>query len=271
MRKLLLFALLLAAVAVACTKVPVTGRRQLNLIPDSLMLPIGRSAYQSAVAGLHLERKGSRHDQVTGVADGITKVAGSDRFDWHTTVIDDPETVNAWAVPSGHVAVYTGILPVCSNEAGLAFILGHEVGHVLARHGAERLSQQLAVLGGLAGLYAWTEKRSELSEQQQAVLLSAVGLGAEVGLVLPFSRKHEREADIIGMMLMARAGYPPSEAISIWDRMEAAGSGSHIPAFLSTHPSDEQRKENLRAWLPQARRRYERNALPRDTTAQLWR
>jgi predicted Zn-dependent protease len=205
------------------------------------------------------------------VAAAITDVAGKDRYDWRTTVIDDPDTVNAWAVPSGHVAVYTGILPVCRSEAGLAFILGHEVGHVTARHGAERMSQQLAVLGGLAGLYAWTEKRTELTEQQQAVVLSAVGLGAEVGLVLPFSRKHEREADIIGMMLMARAGYPPAEAVAIWDRMEAAGSGSHIPVFLSTHPSDEQRKENLRTWLPQARRRYERNALDRDTTAQLWR
>jgi len=273
MRKLL-FAILCAAVAatafLACTKVPVVGRRQFNLIPDALMLPIGTSAYQSTLADLKLLKKGEQVEQVTQVSRAITRVAGSDRYDWETAVIKEPDTINAWALPGGKIAVYTGILPVCRNEAGLAFILGHEVGHVVARHGAERMSQQLAVLGGLAGLYAWTERRTELTDEQQAVLLAAVGLGAEVGVVLPFSRKHEREADVIGMMYMARAGYPPGESIKIWDRMEAAGAGSSLPAFLSTHPSDEQRQENLRDWLQQARRRYERNALDRDTTAVLW-
>jgi predicted Zn-dependent protease len=273
MRTLLIrtFALIAATYLVlACTKVPIIGRRQLNLIPDAIMLPIGVSAYQSTLAGLKVAQRGEQHATVQDVGERIARVAGSQRYDWEFALVKDADTVNAWALPGGKVAVYSGILPVCENEAGLAFIMGHEVGHVVARHGSERLSQQLAVLGGLAGLYLYLDNKTELSEEQQAIILATVGLGSEVGLVLPFSRKHEREADVIGMMYMAGAGYPPDQAIEIWDRMEQSEGGSAVPAFLSTHPSYDDRQENLQEWLPQAKRRYQRNKLDRDTTGALW-
>ncbi len=274
MRKLLTWSmgLVLATwVVLACTKVPITGRRQMNLIPDAIMLPLGTSAYQSTLASLAVTRKGEKHETVQDVGDRIARAAGSDRYDWEYALVRDSETINAWALPGGKIAIYSGILPVCENEAGLAFIMAHEAGHVVARHGSERLSQQLAVLGGLAGLYLFMDNKTELSQEQQAIILAAVGVGSEVGLVLPFSRKHEREADIMGMMYMARAGYPPKQAVKIWQRMESAGSGSAIPAFLSTHPSHDDRQENLREWLPKAKKRYERNKLDRDTTETLWR
>jgi predicted Zn-dependent protease len=264
-------AVLAAYAALACTKVPVLGRRQLNLIPDAVMLPLGASAYQSTLAGLKVLERGEQNETLQGVGERLAAVAGSQRYDWEFALVNDDETANAWALPGGKVAVYTGLLPICENEAGLAFITAHELGHVVARHGSERLSQQLAVLGGLAGLYLYMDDRDQLSRDQQAIVLAAAGAGAELGLVLPFSRKHEREADIIGMMYMAGAGYPPKQAVEIWERMDAAGSGSSLPAFLSTHPSHGDRQDNLREWLPRARRRYERNALDRDTTETLWR
>jgi predicted Zn-dependent protease len=254
----------------SCTKVPVTGRRQLNLIPDAVMLPLGASAYDSTLAGLKVLERGEKHDALQEVGERLAGKLGSQRFDWEFALIRDADTVNAWALPGGKVALYTGILPVCESEAGLAFIVGHELGHVVARHGSERLSQQLAVLGGLAGLYLYLDNETELSEEQRTIILSAVGLGSEVGVVLPFSRKHEREADIIGMMTMAGAGYPPEEAIAIWDRLERAEGATSLPTFLSTHPSYDDRQESLAEWLPQAKRRYDRNALPRDTTVALW-
>ncbi len=265
-----LVAILAAHLALACTKVPILGRRQLNVIPDAIMLPIGASAYQSTLAGLKLAERGEQHQTVQQVGERIAHAVSGQDFDWEFALVRDAETVNAWALPGGKVAVYTGILPICSNEAGLAFIMAHEIGHVVARHGSERLSQQLAVLGGLAGLYLYLDNKTELSQEQQAIILASVGVGAEVGLVLPFSRKHEREADVIGMMYMSSAGYPPQQAIDIWERMEQGGSGSALPAFLSTHPSHDDRAENLRDWLPNAKRRYERNKLDRDTTSTLW-
>jgi len=273
MRRLLTLSLALVAtgyLVVACSKVPILGRRQLNLIPNAIMLPIGSSAYDSTLAGLEVAQQGEKHDTIQDVGERIAKVAGSQRYDWEFALVRDDETLNAWALPGGKVAVYSGLLPVCRNEAGLAFILAHEAGHVVARHGSERLSQQLAVLGGLTGLYLFLDNKTELSQEQQAIILAAAGVGSEVGLVLPFSRKHEREADVIGMMYMAGAGYPPQQAIDIWTRMEDSGSGSALPAFLSTHPSHDDRQENLQAWLPKAERRWERNQLERDTTDALW-
>ncbi len=273
MRKLFLlsFGLLLCGhLVAACTKVPILGRRQLNLVPDALMQPLGASAWDQSLAGLRVARKGEHNETLQRVGERIAAAAVGKEQDWAFALVRDDDTANAWALPGGKVAVYSGLLPICRNEAGLAFILGHEAGHVVARHGAERLSQQLTVLGGLAGLYLYLEDRTELSQEQQAIVLAAVGAGAELGVVLPFSRKHEREADVIGMMTMARAGYPPEQAVEIWKRMEQAGAGSDIPAFLSTHPSHDDREENLREWLPKAQRRYERNQLATETTTAIW-
>ncbi len=274
MRRSLIWSLaivLCGYVVLACSKVPILGRRQLNLIPDAIMLPIGSSAYSSTLATLKVAHRGEKHETVQQVGERIAKIAGANKYEWEFALVRDDETVNAWALPGGKIAIYTGVLPVCKHEAGLAFIMGHEAGHVVARHGSERLSQQLTVLGGLAGLYLYMDNKTELSQEQQAIILAAAGVGSEVGLVLPFSRKHEREADVIGMMYMAGAGYPPEEAIDIWGRMESAGSGAALPAFLSTHPSYDDREENLREWLSKAERRYERNKRAGDSTETLWR
>ena len=152
----------------------------------------------------------------------------------------------------------------------MAFVMGHEVGHAKAHHGAERLTQQLALVGGLTALDAYINGRSKLNDEQRQLVMAALGVGAEVGVVLPFSRTQESEADVIGMMLMAGAGYPPGEAIQIWDRMDKATGGAQTPAFLSDHPSSDKRQANLRQWLPQAKKRYERNKLGYDTKRPLW-
>ena len=259
-----------ALLAGACSKVPVTGRRQFNLVPDDVMLPLGKSAYAEMLSDVTVVRTGDDAETLKAVGKRIAAVANQPKYKWRTSLIDDDETINAWCLPGGKIAFYSGILPVVRNEAGMAFVMGHEVGHAVAHHAAERMSQQLAVLGGLGALYLYMDHRTELSDEQKGLILAALGVGAQVGVILPFSRKHEKEADLIGLMYMARAGYPPGQAIKVWDRMEAATGGSSVPAFLSTHPSDETRKANLRDWLPRARKRYQRNKLDRDTTARLW-
>ncbi len=263
-------AVLLAHLAVSCTKVPITGRRQLNMVPDAIMLPLGASTYDSMLSSLRVAQRGEQNALIQRVGQRLARAVESDPYEWEYALVRDDDTVNAWALPGGKLAIYSGILPVCRNEAGLAFIMAHETGHVLARHGSERISHQLAVLGGLAGLYLYLDNKTQLDTEQQAIILAAVGLGAEVGLVLPFSRQHEREADVIGLLTMARAGYPPEEGLAIWERMEQAEAGSVLPEFLSTHPSHDSRERNLEGWLDKAERRYERNKLARDTTAVLW-
>jgi predicted Zn-dependent protease len=262
-------AAVLAVLAIGCSKVPVTGRRQFNLIPDDLMVPLGKSAYQDTLSTAKVEKSGDDAELLKKVGGRIAKVTGED-YEWRYSLIDDDDTVNAWCLPGGKIAFYTGILPVLESEAGMAFVMGHEVGHAVAHHGAERLSQQLTALGGLAGLYLYLDKKTELTTTQKGLLLAAVGVGAEVGVLLPFSRKQEEEADLIGMMYMARAGYPPRQAGEVWDRMEAETGGSSMPVFLSTHPSNEGRKENLQEWLPKARRKYEDKKLGYDTTTPRW-
>jgi metalloendopeptidase OMA1, mitochondrial len=258
-----------ALAAVACAKVPVTDRPQYNLIPEALMKMLGKSSYAQALQGADVERKTEDAQLLNQVGAKIAKVANQPDYDWDYTLIEDSE-INAWCLPGGYIGFYTGILPVLKHEAGMAFVMGHEVGHAVARHGAERLTQQLTLFGGLAGLSVVLEKETELSAEQRAIVLGALGAGAEVGVVLPFSRMHESEADVIGAMYMARAGYPPEESIPIWDRMSRQTGGGGVPAFLSTHPSDDKRQENLREWMPQAKKRYERNKLSYDTTNARW-
>ncbi|MCB9765295.1 MAG: M48 family metallopeptidase [Alphaproteobacteria bacterium] len=253
----------------ACVKVPVTGRRQFNIIPDGLMRQLGASTYTSMLSSETISKGNDNAKSINTVGNAIAKAANQKKYDWEFKLIQDNDTLNAWCLPGGKIAVYTGLLPVVENEAGLAFVMGHEVGHATAHHGAERMSQQLAALGGMAGLYLYLDQKSELNEKQKALIVAAMGLGVEVGVLLPFSRAHEKEADIIGMMYMAKSGYPPAESKKVWDRMEAA-TGGGIPAFISTHPSNEKRKENLEEWMPQAKKRYERNKLSRNTQQTLW-
>lgn len=264
--------LLLSAVTLAaCVKVPVTGRRQFNLIPDALMRNLGASTYTSMLADEKVVSGNENAKVLKRIGGDIASAANQRNYDWEYKLIQENDTINAWCLPGGKIAVYTGILPVVQNEAGLAFVMGHEVGHATAHHGAERMSQQLAVLGGMGALYLYLDSRSELSTEQIAVITAAVGVGAQGGVLLPFSRAHEKEADVIGMMYMAKAGYPPGEAPKVWDRMEAA-TGAGLPAFLSTHPSNKSRKQNLKEWMPQAKKRYKRNKgkVKRDTQITLW-
>jgi len=261
---------LIAATAAACFKVPYTDRRQFNVLPDPLMRGLGALTYTTMLSDVKIARKGENNKTIHSVGERIAKAANEKSYDWEFSLIRNNDTLNAWCLPGGKIGVYTGLLPVVKNEAGLAFVMGHEVGHAIAHHGAERLSQRLAVLGGLGALWLYLEDQSTMSKENKQILIGALGLGAEVGISLPFSRAHEREADVIGLMFMAKSGYPPEESVKVWNRMSAANDGINLPTFLSTHPSHEQRKETLREWMPNAKKRYTRNALASDTLAVRW-
>ena len=258
-----------AAMAAACAKVPYTGRQQYNLIPDVLMRGIGKSTYGVMIGEAKVKKKGEDNDILQDVGAKISKVADQPKYDWEFTLIDSDE-LNAWCLPGGYIGFYSGILPVLKNEAGMAFVMGHEVAHATAHHGAERLSQQLTLVGGLVGLELFMKDNTALKPKERQVVLGALGVGATVGVLLPFSRMHESEADTIGMMYMASAGYPPDESIKVWNRMDKEKDGVALPAFISTHPSNKNRKENLREWLPKAEKRYARNKLSKDTQVTLW-
>ena len=260
----------LAAIAFACVKVPYTGRHQYNLIPDAAMRAIGKVSYTTMLAGVKVNKKSANNQTLQKVGRKVSKAANKPTYDWQFSMIAE-DTVNAWCLPGGYIGFYNGILPALENEAGMAFVMGHEVGHATAHHGAERLSQQLTLLGGLVGLEFWMKDHTKLKPKDRGIVLGALGAGAAVGIVLPFSRMHEAEADVIGMMYMSSAGYPPAESLKVWDRMdkETAG-GIEVPGFLSTHPSTEKRQKNQKEWLPTARKRYERNKLPYDTRNALW-
>lgn len=179
------------------------------------------------------------------------------QFQWEVTVIKDDKTMNAFALPGGKIAVYTGIFPVAKTEAGLAAVLGHEVTHALARHGAERMSQGQAatigvqVLGAAAGIGTGNAALGQAT-------MAALGAGAQVGVLLPFSRKHESEADYIGILLAADAGYDPQESVHLWERMEKMSGGGGPSEFLSTHPGHDTRIEQLKKWMPEAMAIYQK-------------
>jgi len=245
-----------ALALVACETNPYTGRSQLMVIPASQEMAMGAQAYQQV---LHDPKTPQSHDPrevepVKRVAARIIDAAKkskyadmANKFEWEVTVIKDDKTMNAFALPGGKIAVYTGIFPVAKNEAGLAAILGHEVTHALARHGGERMSQGLAAQVGVAALSVGAA--SQGYDPQMAAL--AGGLLANYGFILPYSRQHESEADHIGLLLAAQAGYDPHEAVHVWERMEQVSKGQP-PVFLSTHPGHGTRIKQLEEWMPEA-------------------
>jgi len=267
-RRFSLFSLL--CIGSACSRAPFTNRIQLNLVPDPLMSTLGAVTYEDMLSQVRVERSSSDARILKRVGKRISRVARKPSYRWRYALIDDDDTINAWCLPGGKIAFYSGILPVLKNEAGMGFVMGHEVGHAMAHHSAERLSQQTAVLGGLTAMYLYLDNKTEMPEQAKNMLMAALGMGIEVGVLLPFSRAHEKEADVAGLMFMAKAGYPPEESVDVWTRMGKQAGRSALPTFLSTHPSHKQRKKNLREWMSSAKKRFARNKVIEDTQAPLW-
>ncbi len=236
-----------------CATVPYTNRSQLILVSESEDLQLGAAAYSEVLKKSKVVRDPRITEVVQRVGGRIAAVADKPEYQWEFTVIDDPKQANAFCLPGGKVAVYTGIFPIARDEGGLATVIGHEVAHALARHGAERMSQsQLLQIGALGVAVAVSGK----SPATQQAVMAAYGVGSTVGVALPFSRSQESEADHIGLILMAKAGYDPQVAVGLWQRMEAAERGASPPQWLSTHPSPATRQEDLRRWMAEAMQYY---------------
>jgi predicted Zn-dependent protease len=255
--------LLIIALIIGCATVPITGRQQLSLIPQADLLALSFSSYLQVLSESQLSQNDREVRAIRRVGSRIAESAetfmrenGMSRqirnYQWEFNLIEDDDIVNAWCMPGGKVAFYTGILPICEDEAGIAVVMGHEVAHALANHGGERMSQGLMTqLGGVALDVALQEK----SDETRMLAMAAFGVGAQLGVLLPYSRMHESEGDHIGLILMARAGYDPNEAVDFWQRMDALG-GAGIPEFLSTHPSHETRIAKLKEDIPEAMQYY---------------
>lgn len=237
----------------ACATAPVTGRSQLILMSEQQEAALGLQAYQQVLSEQKISKDAQVNAMVKKVGLRIAAVADKRDYNWEFTVIDADDTANAFALPGGKVAVYTGILPYTKDEAGLAFVLAHEVGHALARHGGERMSEQLLIQLGQQGLNIAIANKSP--EAIQAINLG-YGIASSVGVVLPFSRMQEYEADNIGIILMAKAGYDPRKAPEFFERMMKGSSHGSTPEFLSTHPADENRIRRLKMLIPEAMKYY---------------
>ena len=247
MSRILLVLALLAVVA--CETVPVTGRSQLLLVSEGEETKMGIDAYQGILKKSKVSSDPRLNEQVTRVGQRIAAATARNDYQWEFKVLEDTQA-NAFCLPGGKVAVYTGILPITRDDAGLAAVLGHEVSHAIARHGGERMSQTLVVQTSLAATQTALAGNDPLVVQSVTALL---GAGASVGLLLPWSRAQESEADHLGLIYMAKAGYNPIAARDLWIRMgEASRGGSTPPAFLSTHPSAATRVTQIEAWMPEA-------------------
>jgi predicted Zn-dependent protease len=270
MWKKILFILTLVPLVFACHKTAFTGRKSLNLIPTAQLNQTSFAQYRQFLSENKPMTSGKDVELVRRVGNDIkaaTEVYYRSKgmqkdlkdFAWEFNVVDDP-TVNAFCMPGGKVVVYTGILKVTQNEDALAVVMGHEIAHALANHGNERVSQGLVAQLGLTTLDLGLAM-SQKPQQTRDLIMTAAGAGTQLGVLLPFSRKHESEADEIGLYLMAMAGYNPNEAAPFWGRMSKAG-GSRPPAFLSTHPDPSKRSEKLKSLVPKAKAYASRYPVP---------
>ena len=248
---------------ISCTEVEITGRQQFNIVPDSLINSMSFQSYNEFLGQHKLSSNAEQTQMVKRVGSRIRaaleryctenycmeKIEG---YQWEFNLVEDPN-VNAWCMPGGKVVVYTGMLPIAQSEAGLAVVMGHEIAHAFAKHGSERMTQGLLLnMGGMALEKAVATRPT----QTQELFKLSYGLGTQLGVLLPYSRLHENEADRLGLIFMAMAGYNPNEAVAFWQRMSAEKKDPRMPQFLSTHPADETRIQNIKDLIPEAMQYY---------------
>jgi predicted Zn-dependent protease len=252
--------LVLLVLVFACATNPFTGKSTMALVPNSQIFPMAFQQYNQFLTENKVLKNTPDANRIATVGNKI-KVAAErylaanghsdylNGYNWEFNLVED-KSVNAWCMPGGKIVFYTGILPICKDEAGIAAVMGHEVAHALANHGQQRMSagmvQQLLQVGTSVAV-------ANQSPQTQQMVLQAYGIGSQVGVMLPFSRKHESEADMIGLTLMAIAGYHPQNAVGVWERMSAQSGGQAPPEILSTHPSNATRISHLNSLIPQAK------------------
>lgn len=253
-----------ALLIAACSVVPITGRKQIKLLPESTLIEMGLTSYNDFLKENDLSTDAANTHLIKQVGNNLSSATNNflrnngladevSNYKWAFNLVED-KTINAWCMPGGKIVFYTGILPITKNEAGAAVVMGHEIAHAIAKHGNERMSQGLIQqLGGVALSVALQSKPAETQELYQM----AYGIASNVAVILPYSRQQEYEADRIGLILMAMAGYNPNEAVSFWLRMAAKGSNP-MPAFLSTHPSDAKRIEQIKKYMPEAMKYYKK-------------
>ncbi|HEY9115824.1 MAG TPA: M48 family metallopeptidase [Bacteroidales bacterium] len=255
--------LFLVHLLIGCSSVPITGRKHFNMIPDNEILSMSFQEYNTFLKENKVSTNKAQTEMVKNVGKNIQLAVEKylnehkygnllDGYQWEFNLVESPD-VNAWCMPGGKVVVYTGILPVTKDETGLAVVMGHEIAHAVAEHGSERMSQAILQQAGALGL---SIALSGQSAESQALWMNVYGVGSTVGVMLPYSRLHETEADHLGLIFMAMAGYNPQEAPIFWERMAQMSNGQKPPQFLSTHPSDETRIANLNKWMPEAMKYY---------------
>ena len=260
MWKKILSLFIVVTIISSCATVPVTGRKQLDLVSNDEIIQQSAVEYKHVLDSSRLSNNAEQvamikrvGQRIQGAVEHYMAQKGlSDQlkgFNWEFNLIQDDKTVNAWCMPGGKVAFYTGILPICKDETGVAIVMGHEVAHAIANHGRERMSEAMLANGLLSGLSVAVGQNPTLTQQ---LLLQSVGIGANLGM-LKFSRQDESEADHIGLIFMTIAGYDPEQAPIFWERMKAQG-GQKPPEFLSTHPADETRIRDLKKWIPEAKK-----------------
>jgi metalloendopeptidase OMA1, mitochondrial len=265
-RKLVIFPVLIALVIMGiqyCSSEkfvnPETGRKGRVALSEGQEAALGVQSYREVLSQSRVISSGPEVDLVRRVTERLAAATGDagKNFDWRVSVVQDPQA-NAFCLPGGKMVVFTGIIPIAQNEAGLATVLGHEMAHATSRHGSQRLLQTKLANTFLTGAQA-SMALSEMDYQSKQAVMAAVGAGAQFGVILPFSRDHEVEADVVGLYYMARAGYDPRESIGFWQRMsEASGSRGQPPEFASTHPSHGTRIERLKEEMPRAMEEFQK-------------
>ncbi len=253
-------ALFFMTAVIACTTVKMTGRKQFNMVPNSQIFPASFAQYNGFLKEHKVSTDKTQSERVKRIGNRLIKAVekyykknGWEKdlqgYQWEVNLVDDPQ-MNAFCMPGGKIVYYTGLLKVTTTDGEIAAVMGHEIAHALANHGAERMSMAYGQqLGAVLTMLATSKSKPEDQQKWMAIY----GYGSQLGVMLPYSRKHESEADKMGQIIMAIAGYNPDEAANVWVKMSKMG-GQQPPEFLSTHPSNQRRMENLRKWAPEAKR-----------------